>query len=292
MRKLFISVIGIALVITCLNVFGLPSQAKGNIKFWVDMVQFSDKSGKVYVAFNIKVPADNLTMQKTGEGYSSKFQFDVKILNVSQKEVDKVSLTSSAMSNVEKTEGKVFFSCFNTFLVPGKYEIQIIITDSKNTKNKGTLVEKFEVKSFSNDFTISDILLSSLIRSADPKDDKFVFFDTFYVLPNPDRVFTKSLPLNLYFEIYNIAVVNDQINLLVECFIDDERGDPVFYFADYISNKVTGTGIMKAYDSRMFFPFMNYAVKNPGKFTLRLKLEDQNSGKTVEKEIELGARAK
>ncbi|MFC1725208.1 tetratricopeptide repeat protein [candidate division KSB1 bacterium] len=207
--------------------------------------------------------------------------------NISQDEVKSASSSSGDIDSLI-----IFKSVTN--LNPGDYYISIEVHD-KNSGNIGIVREKINVKPFElEEFAISDIILAVDMSGAETES---VFTkDGVNIFPHPAKQFNKTFPLYLYFEIYNLkfnrlAKTKFNVRTIVAEYQEDKTGlSGIFSKAasflglkkvkGLIENSYPYDGTLK--DEKLHFG-VDAANLSPGLYTLIIMVEDQLSGKKIER---------
>lgn len=172
----------------------------GRELFYFDpMVFYSNDEKKPRLDAYIEIPLENLQFKKNSETkmYDASVNYDIKITNstnevvVNESTRDYVSTTKSDQKNLDESAK---FIVKEYYLNPGKYNLEITLTDL-NTKIEKTIKSKIDVVDFAQkDVSFSDIMLVSNI-----KEDKGKKIITPLVNRNIDNLKV----LYLFFEIYN-----------------------------------------------------------------------------------------
>jgi GWxTD domain-containing protein len=109
-------------------------------------------------------------------------------------------------------------------LPPGKYDLTIEIED-EISKKSGKFVEEMHVPVYANEFSISDIELSTNIKKAESV-THFSNKNNMNIIPNPSSVFGLIYPVMFfYFEAYNLGVDDaGQSKYSYHYYITDQKG--------------------------------------------------------------------
>ncbi|MDQ7818227.1 MAG: GWxTD domain-containing protein [Melioribacteraceae bacterium] len=168
-----------------------------------------------------------------------------------------------------------------------------IIRDVDN----GTLSSRtpLKIRKFSNNRTdISDIVLAYDITNSSTN-ESYIKRENVYVKPNPTNVFTKSLPIYIYYELYNLqkdekGLTDFEQNVIISPYQQEEKSG----FGKFISSALSFLGIISddkitltsnyrtiESDPQIYFQldFSNY---EPGDYLITMNVKDRISGNNVE----------
>lgn len=163
--------------------------------------------------------------------------------------------------------------------------------------DKGTLSSRssLKIRKFSNNrLEISDLVMASDV-SPHISNDSYIKRGDLNIKPNPTGLFTRSFPVYIYYELYNLSkneegLTDFQQNIIISPLNQEEKSG----FGKFISQVLTFLGITdegkitmtSSYrtlesDPQIYFQldFSNYA---PGNYLITLNIRDRNSGSEVE----------
>ncbi|HMS65072.1 MAG TPA: GWxTD domain-containing protein [Ignavibacteria bacterium] len=183
--------------------------SNGKELFYFDpMVFYSNDEKKPRLDAYIEIPLENLQFKKNNDTkmYDASVNYDIKITNSANEVVVNESTkdyVSTSKSDQKKLEESAKFIVKEYYLNPGKYNLEITLTDI-NTKSEKTVKSKIEVVDFSQkDVSFSDIMLVSNIKIDNGKK---------VITPLIDKNIDNLKVLYLFFEIYNSKdekIIND-----------------------------------------------------------------------------------
>lgn len=172
----------------------------GRDLFYFDpMVFYSNDEKKPRLDAYIEIPLENLQFKKNRETkmYDASVNFDIKITNSTNEVVVNEStkdFVSTTKSDQKKLDESAKFIVKEYFLNPGKYNLEITLSDL-NTKIEKTIKSVIDVIDFTQkDVSFSDIMLVSNIKEENGKK---------IITPLVDKNIDNLKVMYLFFEIYN-----------------------------------------------------------------------------------------
>jgi GWxTD domain-containing protein len=165
----------------------------------------------------------------------------------------------------------------NSFAIkPGKYKLQVRITDDNQKSRGGTYTEDIEVPDFENSqLNLSQIELSTQVLKGGNNDDMFVK-NGYTIFPNPSRFYGSNLPrLTLYAELYNLEYEAGSADNTygVDFILTDEAGSVIKEFPSKTFNKAGQTAII--------IHSLNVISIQSGRYYLLIRVTDHVSKKTA-----------
>jgi GWxTD domain-containing protein len=183
----------------------LPVVSQGKLKFYFDTGSFMGKGDSSYQEFYLMFFADQLNEMVTKQDDKPKINASVNIFNLDDKTISSKNWVTEVNLITESNELKnmVTFDQWGDFLIPGKYNISINITNNSNSIS-GNLNAKIEVKEMNNSYLhTSDI---QFVFNTDDQNENTIFTKSgMNVYPNVWRRYGVLNPkLIFYYEVYGI----------------------------------------------------------------------------------------
>jgi len=250
----------------------LPVKSNGELLFYLDTASFQAIYNRTYQEFYYHIPLSEVKFQETATDI-----VDTIIVNVSIKDTlgtikieDWWFLPVSA-KDWDTIEGRFLPDLFGMSVDPGNYLLCMSVKDV-NSGKIGTTTLPFVARPFSGDsLQLSDIQFASHI-ARDSSGHKFVK-NFLHVLPNPNRVFGKTLPmLYFYLEIYNLAPPAAESTYTVTHEILDIQQKPVRRYPPKTKTKHNQTGLEVG--------AINIATLNTASYLLKVTLHDNDTGES------------
>ncbi len=189
-------------------------------KFYQDFLNFySGKDSTTRLDVFVQVPYNSLQFVKTGSEFTSNFSITVSVFDEDKEHlvVEKTWSDKLEAADFNQTVSKESFnlSMKSFYLKPGKYSIRTALND-KESRNEYPIERKVNVKDFSSQPAVSDIMLISKRSVVDGKNN---------IVPNIMRnVATQKDGLPVFFEIYS----DSSIPVSVEYQISSKKGEYIF----------------------------------------------------------------
>jgi len=206
-NKYFGKILFLVLLMTAIHVKYAFSQLvdkslKAEVKeffFFDPLVFYSSEQKKARLDAYFQIPLENLQFKKNynTKMYDASVNYAIKIINSAAETVVNESFTdyvTTSKNEQKKLEESAKFIVKEFFLNPGKYSIEITLSDL-NTKREKTLKEKINIADFTTeDFSFSDIMIvSNLKKEAGKK----------IITPLVNKNIDNLKDFYLFFEIYN-----------------------------------------------------------------------------------------
>jgi GWxTD domain-containing protein len=233
--------------------------------------------GRVPVALGLRY--DNLSARRGPSGRGS-YSIDVfaSLQDGEGKTVDELERQLNfELSTEEKlSDGLRYF--FSLSAPAGSYTLRFLVRDNVS-KSLGTKEEAVEITGDPGRVFTSTLLLADVVERVEAAgaSEPFVFGDV-RVLPNPTRVFHRGEPMWVYFQAYGLGLRDGKNQARVEyTFLsrDQELWKPSQ--VNLFPTDRTDRGIHSSFASDRF---------PPGRYVLRVKLEDLIRGETATREVE------
>jgi GWxTD domain-containing protein len=231
----------------------------------LDLATFKGKDGKGHVELYYGVPFKEF---KEGGG-ERKLELSAVVLDENETEIARKKESRSFFVPPLASPNQFFLDELEFDIPPGNYILALRLED-KQAKKLGI----YKIVCRAPDYTakkpvISDIQFGSEIV---PSKTKSRFSkDGILIVPYPTKVVSCSSPLNIYYEIYNLALGSDNRTLFsVEYTIRQHKGKEAISMTD-INNKT------KFRDTPKYLSW-DLSDTKPGKYDLVITVEDLNSG--------------
>lgn len=258
------------------------NHSEGDIKFYTDVACFKmlNQKGMTYTQLYFYSERNQFSFLPTDSLFKAGFTVRVVFTDINdEKNVTEkqwtMSIDDHITANDTAKEVPVIFE--NSFAVkPGKYKLQVQITDDNNKSHEGTYTEDLEVPYFENSqLGLSQIELSTQVLKGGNNDDMFVK-NGYTIFPNPSRFYGSNLPrLTLYAELYNLEYETGSANNTygVDFILTDEAGSVIKEFPSKTFNKAGQTAII--------IHSLNVISIQSGRYYLLLRVTDHASKKTA-----------
>lgn len=258
------------------------NRSEGDIKFYTDIACFKmlDQKGVTYAQLYFYSERNQFSFLAKDSVFTAAFTVRVMFTDVKdEKNVTEKQWTMSIDDHitVNDTAKEVPVIFENSFAVkPGKYKLQIQITDDNNKTHTGAYTEDIEVPDFENSqLNLSQIELSTQVLKGGNNDDMFVK-NGYTIFPNPSRFYGSNLPrLTLYAELYNLEYEAGSANNTygAEFILTDEAGNVVKEFPSKTFNKAGQTAII--------IHSLNVISVQSGRYYLLIRVTDHTNKKTA-----------
>lgn len=178
------------------------------------------------------------------KGYSAQLSFSIKFNSSIKTELSDEWEISHLLAEKPIKSDMVLYGLRPFKLQPGQYQVELMIADKNDEKNKKTVNFPIIVRKLMNDrLEMSDILLSNLIvgeQFAKEMANPLFWKNNLYVYPNPSaEIYGKSPSLKLYFEVYNAKTyAGNGIDLHYHIYDGAQR--EVYYFPKKLESSHDG----------------------------------------------------
>jgi len=202
----------------------VPVVSDGKLKFYFDTNSFRGKADTTYQEFYLMLFADQIADTKNNMNSKTSLNVSTKISNsngnlVSSKEwVTEIRLQSDSTQFVDM----ITFDQWGEFLLPGKYDVSVIIA-SENNPATGSLETQINVKKMNEVFLyISDIQF--VFKTEDITENSIFSKAGKDVFPNVWRRYGVLNPkLTFYFEVYGIDTTSKKPLLIDYVILKDDQ---------------------------------------------------------------------
>ncbi len=168
--------------------------------FFIDpMVFYSKEKSKARLDVYMEIPLENLQFKRnyTSKKYDADISYTVLIKNFAGEVVENETMTDFVSTSKEEQkglEGSAKFIVREYYLNPGKYDLEVTLSDA-NTKKELVLKDKIEVVDFVNErISFSNIMLISNMSNENGKK---------VITPLVNRNVDNLKEFYVFFEVYN-----------------------------------------------------------------------------------------
>lgn len=254
--------------------------SQDRLKFALDVAQFRAKNGLTYLEINTSIPRNILKYELEEDRLVCKFEIEVKILMGETEIFNETYLkTAIAVNLSDIDDSEKILNRIKLYMKKGKYDLIVKVTDIGAQTNTELVLPVSIDPSVFEGFAMSDIDLATSIQKSTTENE---FYNNGYmVFPNPEGIFGNELQfLYFYTEIYNLKF--------------ESLSDAATYNVSYYITSGTGE-IVKTYppktrkkpgDSSIEVGGISVRGFQSGRYNLHLKILDNESGDTVEKQKE------
>jgi len=250
---------------------------RNQIRFFVDYTGFKNikNTNETYQEIYIALSNSQLSYFKKGAKYLAGINILILVKDLEDNQVARSEWESiSEIDSLQQAERQVAFEIAGFLLPPGKYNMEIDVTDL-NSKTSGTYNQPMSVIDLSeNKLQLSEIEFSQSIKRTE-NINKFVK-NNLEILPHPARVYGSGSPfMYFYSEIYNLNPDSDGYSKEYSI-IDDQNNVVKFSEKDYVASSINSIWVEKI----NLLPYVS------SKYLLRLKIIDKKTGNTELRESE------
>ena len=252
------------------------AQKQTEFTFSADWNRFRAADSLVYLEYTIALNRNVLTFKQDSSKYIAEFLVEAEISDGdsvlgrqawrSRDEVDSLS---------NETLGLVIPLINSFILKPGKYFLELKLTDLFGEDRTRSVKFAVEAEKFSSKLSLSDVQISSHIER-EKSDNQFVK-NGYKVLPNPGGVYGLEMPiLYTYFELYNLAPTPEGGigEYTITYTVYDADGNEVKSYPDQVRKK-PGT-------SSVAINNLNVVTLVSGAYRLQVQVTDMDLNETVD----------
>ncbi|MFC1724837.1 GWxTD domain-containing protein [candidate division KSB1 bacterium] len=240
---------------------------------------------EIYYGLNL----DKINFEKENDIYRSSIVFYYTFIDNDAGKVLTDSISFTFSSSTDNKDG-IAINQIRNILEPGEYSIVVQMRNPEG-KKLGVLSEKIQVDDFSEkDLKISDIQFSFGIRDAAPG-DKYVK-NSLKVTPYPFYEVSRTNPIFLYYEIYNLTPNNTgktQFEIEYDVKLVQQKRSVIEQFLSIAGKQKESISMINRETGSMPNTFnytsLDLSSLKLGKYDLKVKIHDTVSGKTTEKSI-------
>jgi len=250
-----------------------PVKSDGDLLFYLDTSSFRARGDRTYQEFYYQIPFSELHFNQNTTGIFDTLLVSIQICDTSsQPLIEDQWLLPMTAKNWQDIEGRFWPDLFELTMEPGTYLLKMTIKEPF-TNHSGKAELPFSAKSFMVDSLIfSDVQLASKI-TPNSLPNKFVK-NNLEVLPNPNRVFGKTLQLlYFYMEIYNLSPVGSVGSYDVTYEVLDFQGNLIRSLAGKTKKKKNSTALEVG--------MLNIATLGNFAYFLKLSLKDNDTGQIL-----------
>lgn len=244
--------------------------------------------GQVLVPVTLEFQNKDLTFARSQDGLTLSSQVNIYgvVQNLTGRFITEFEDTLSLDFPVGQSETRLQRkSLFQRMLLlePGRYKLTLAVKDDKadrvSTTETGLILPSLE----SNLEASSVILARTLQFVEDPPEMAVPFLlGDFKVIPNLSRSFNRGDPMGLYLQVYNAGI--DQSSQQPQVDVEYQilqKGKVVLSFLDPKKNSVLHYG-----DRLILLQAFNLRSLNPGRYILKIKVNDQIQSRELSRQIE------
>ncbi|MFC1553845.1 GWxTD domain-containing protein [candidate division KSB1 bacterium] len=261
---------------------------------YVNILQFSGGGSETDLEIYYGIPLNRLLFELDDGQYYSSYKTGTFLFDESWEKVVEDVIDCSgqfAEAEIDTAADAMAVSRFNTYVTPGSYNFGFEVMDYYSD-NTGIFRHSLIVEEFGRDsLQMSSIMLANDIYQIDPGGD--VSRHNLEISGNPTHTFRVNQPVHIYFEIYNLFLMNEQGNnsYKVEYAISPTAEDPkgLKKLIDMIWGGPKEEGISVAVDitSTGRDDFQMFRIDNTvsvtGEYIFTIRVTDKTSGYTTER---------
>jgi GWxTD domain-containing protein len=279
-RKIFYCALLISLAVTVIPVCAFekndaPVRSEGELLFYLDTASFRARSRQTYQEFYYLLPFSELKFQEVAGGLLDSMKVEIEIEDTLKQVLvqDSWPLLLQA-GGWQELEGRFLPDLFEMTLSPGKYRLQMKITEIHSGKIGVALLDFDAVSFIDEHLAISQIQFASRISPDSTGSNSKFTKNSLNILPNPNRVFGRTLPvLYFYTEIYDLKLNDGAGNYVVSYQIIDFDGQPIKKFPARTKHKRDNRALEVG--------AVNLATLNNAAYFLQVSIQDLDSGDSV-----------
>ncbi|MCH7782439.1 GWxTD domain-containing protein [candidate division KSB1 bacterium] len=267
-------------IVLAFTFFPHSAFSQGRLKFALDIAKFRAKNGLTYLEINTSIPRNILKYELVEDRLESNFEIEVKVFMGETEIFNETYLKTAIAGNLaEIDDTEKILNRVKLYMKKGEYDLKVKVTDlGAQTTSELVIPVSVDPSDFEG-FALSDIALATSIQKSTTENE---FYNNGYmVVPNPEGIFGNELQL-LYFytEIYNLKFESpsDAATYNVSYFITSGTGEIVKTYPPKTRKKPGDSSIEAGRISVRGF--------QSGRYNLHLKIVDNESGDTVEKQKE------
>lgn len=278
-KELLFFVLGLLLISPALfplavNTLELPLKSEGSLVFYVDICRFEGRDGRSTVEIIYSLDISPLSSRELAAD-TAEFAIRLQLLNTLSQVLIDINETKSVaiLTPEEGGSGDSFVDLKRFSVSPDTVQLYFTISDSRSNK-KGFVNTAFVVEKFSEQFSLSDLLFVSHVRSS--KEESNFARHGVLMVPNPARFFRPSPGQRtafIYFEINNLS-------------FDTER--PSAYSLSYLVEDLSGAQISAGEQQALpvsgpntsRIEKLDISALPSGSYRFKLRATDLKSGET------------
>lgn len=179
--------------------------------FPVDVVNFRGKDDKTKVEIFFGVPVNRVGWESDEYGYYGDLQHGIFVHdNDWNRIVENINTVfpEFGKTEIDTASSKLLIASDRFEIEPGSYSLSVEVS-THNSGNAGVTRDSLFVERFGRDsLQMSDILVASLITLID--EQKLPTRDNITIIGEPRHAFLKNEPFYIYYEVYNLFIVDEQ----------------------------------------------------------------------------------
>lgn len=257
--------------------------------FLTKWAQFRGDSNRTELEFYSSFPGLAAKFEKVNDHFLNLSDFFIEVqdsnFNAVETKQERFSIQLDTLVNMADRH---FLLQHNFELDPGDYSVALILSNTDNS-SKSIQKKNVSVRDFSSDsLMISDIQLSSDISESTENLNPTIMKRDLKIMPYPFSRVMKSKPIHLYFEIYNLALDNeDKSNFVIDYTLKTLKATRSFWqktvgsiprlFSGKESNVITTT-IQREGEQDNAFEYISFDLRNldAGLTELQVEITDLN----------------
>ncbi|MGD8778232.1 MAG: GWxTD domain-containing protein [Ignavibacteria bacterium] len=225
----------------CLLTNFSANYAQELLAFEFDYARFKYDSNSVFLEIYYSFAQNDLTIEKTNEGYLVKGIIHIELKDSATGEYY-VMKDWKVQNILPDTAGIINTDLVGlvSIVVPeGIYELVVEGRDFSHAERKKRITDRLEINAFPADqYVISDIQLSSNIIKDSSNKESIFYKNTFEVIPNPSMVYSENSPVLFYYsELYNLQKTSSNSALRLDKLLYNNRGSLIYKNTKMISGK-------------------------------------------------------
>jgi len=251
------------------------AQEQQQFTFSADWNRLRAADSLIYLEYTIALSRSVLTFKRENESFVAEFLVEVNISNDDSVLSRQAWRSRDQVDSLDAATMSMVIPIINSFIVrPGKYYLNLKLTDLFGDDRSRSIKFPIEAKKFSGDLAMSDIQCASKITH-DDSDNPFVK-NCYKVLPNPSAVYGLGMPiLYCYFEIYNLTPTSSGMpgTYTISYTVVDADGNEAKRYPDQVRKK-PGTSSVAVNN-------LNVVTLVSGAYTLNVSVTDMDSKQTT-----------
>ena len=207
--------------------------AQNNLRFEFDYAKFNYDSASVFLEFYYELNTFRMQVIKTEQGWYNEAVVHIELKNTETNNfvINRDWKVQNPVSPGEKDSSFKVLTGLLSFIVPGgKYSLQVKAYDTKSPDYNTVINENVTLQPYtSNKFSISDIEISTNIKTDNADQNSIFYKNTLEILPNPSMVYTNQSPVMFYYsELYNLKLENQSVDFTLQKSLLNSAGTQVY----------------------------------------------------------------
>ena len=284
------------------NTQSYEPEAGGDLPAPVYPVPFKSPGGSTDLAFYYALPTTEVSILPRPEGGSQvdyRYQLVVSGEDRETAARDQDELTVASAKPIPREAGVMLPGVRTVSVPPGEYQYGMKMTDLNSGRSgltKGT-VTAYDFST--GGLALSGLVLASRIEPASDPANPFVRWDRVKVLPLPSRIFLRSQPVFVYYEVYGLASgeAGYRTTYTLESRTPDRNVVARFFSAlgELLSDNEEKGAITYSFERSQgnnedpVLEYFSLDVSNSpaGDYLLKVEVEDLSTGASVQRQVPL-----